>query len=405
MIPDLFKRDLQIFVDELDLDDAQRAVLEQLYEDYELDFENGTQGMINQFQSMLEDLQGGDQKRILQIVFDPLKDWHAAKRDLYHQFLENVQAVVLSEGQRPLWPSFERRFRRVKQLPKGEFAAEDIDLFVLLRKVDPDRKSFRYVEPVLAEYEVALDNLLRQREELALRAFAAMTKAIQQEDADLSLSVIDQQIAGRVLVRDTNIEYARRMVDALPAGMAGEFHHAFLIEAYPRIYRPTQAERMFAAAKELDDLAPEMLPAIENLEHALNAEIGVLNEQIELATRQVEPKRARQRAENFAAKMAGRSMQPMTESTREEFKEREEVGSTYVVLLQNILTEDQFAQLPRCEPLAAPRRSRGRRQAQGSASGGRIGRARAAGPKQTTASPAGRRQRCRRQRLIIAPAS
>ena len=95
MVPDFFKRDVQLFINGLGLDESQRVILEMLLVDYQDDFDSGTQGMIDKFQEMISELQGGDQRRVMQIVFEPLREWHHDKLALRDQFLITVQSVLL----------------------------------------------------------------------------------------------------------------------------------------------------------------------------------------------------------------------------------------------------------------------------------------------------------------------
>jgi hypothetical protein len=173
-----------------------------------------------------------------------------------------------------------------------------------------------------------------------------MTKAIQNENLDSAMALVDRQINSHVGVRDVNLSYVPIIARTLPGGVAGLFEQAALKRSFPRVFNDTPVMRMFEAAKELPDLAPGILAAIEDLEGTYLSELAVYNDQLVRKTMSSEIDRERVRAENYAARKRGGTIQRQPDRLREEFKKREEFGNTYVQLLQSLLTEDQFVTLP-----------------------------------------------------------
>lgn len=346
MVPDFFKRDAVLFVDSLGLDESQRAILEQLLLDYQDDFDAGTQAMIDKFQDMLGNLQGGDQAQIMQLVFKPIEEWAGDKRLLKDQFLQTIKDILLTDQQLERWPEFERKLNREKLLPKGVLSGEDLNLFLVMKELDLEPSVMAPVQPILQSYEIALDESLLRRDSIISSSLGAMTDAMRNSDPAIALQVIDRQIAARVEVRTVNLQYVGMILEVLPGGATGAFQERALARAFPRVYRPTPVERMFEAAQQLETVEPAVVSAIIDLEAAYLSELAVLNAQLAEITQRAETERHRLRAQNFAAKMRGEMPRAATDTSREEFQRRDALGETYMRLLQALLTEEQFLELP-----------------------------------------------------------
>lgn len=345
MVPDFMTRDVRLFQDGLDLDDTQRVIIEALFNDYQDSFDDGLAKMKQRFEDMRPELQALDERRVLAMVFVPFDEWGKEKAVLGGQFLENVR-VLLTPEQLELWPAFERRLLREKELHKGRLSGENTDLLAIVRDLNLDEESLRSAQPVLEAYDVALDVALRARQDSITGHRSEMLQHMASENVELSMAIFERQLARRIAIRSVNDEYTMKIADALPADFGAKFRAIALDRSYPRVYRETPAERLFKAALELEELDSTTRGAIEQVLQSYQAELAAMNDSLVTALRAFEPTEQRLRAEAFTARMAGNQPTKIEDPTREDFGRREELGKNYARQLQAVLNPDQFAKLP-----------------------------------------------------------
>ncbi len=344
MHPEYLRRDLAIFDSALRLDSTQRDILENLFEDYGTNFEQGLEGMQERLKNMKDELQASDQNRILSMIFVPFEEWGQERRSLGDDFLLSVQ-VMLNEEQLERWPSFLRRLTRDKTLSNGVLSGESLDLLVLANDLDLEQRLLLTLQPVLDEYEMALDDQLRRRNQTLSVTQAKMVEALQQQNAERSLNLIDQQLAARKALREVNDRYIEIIAAALPGDYSTEFRQRARERAYGKAYRPTAGQRMYQAAVELPDLDEETLQSLLDLQEAHNLEMGSIADRVAEAIRSFEPLKVRNRIEMFVVRISGGKGERITDPSIDEFRKREEMDSRFIALLQAVLTEEQFQSL------------------------------------------------------------
>ena len=345
MSPYFFKRDLVHFTEGLDLDDAQGVILESLFWDYTDADEESKQRMIERLQEMRDQFQTLDRDRIMQIIFVPFEDRCAEWDSLNEQFLQSVRAI-LNREQLQRWPQFRQKLRREKQLPQGRLSGERIDLFHVVREADLEETIRVLIEPLLREYGDRMDEALTRRQQLFRESRLMMMHSIRDEQPEAALSIYQEQIDARVRVRKVNDEYLQAIAAALPTETGDLFQRTALEQAYPRVYRPTAAERVFEAAKKLENLDPLTLKAIEDLEEEFLSQLALINEKIIRLIREYEPTEQEYRAAVFALRGSAQRPDRPADPTREEFRRREELGREYIERLRALLTDEQFRSLP-----------------------------------------------------------
>lgn len=345
MQPEYLSRDVILFVEGLDLDEGQQIILEALFDDYQSEFDAGLETFKQRFDEMRPELQVGDEGRIMKMVFAPFRERAAEKQRMGQVFLSQIRAILADE-QLEQWPAFERRLRREKTLHKGRLAGESTNLFHVLRDIHLVEVVLNDILPVVEEYDLALDRALKARNDFAREIQADMILALQERDAQSSLTMLDRQIALSVALRDVNHRYIDLIAQALPPEDGERFRYNALQMAYPRVYRRTAVNRMFKAALELEDLSEEFRIRILEIESFYNTELEMLNDSLLQLLRDHDPDQARHRAESFAARMRGEQMERQNDPTRDPFRKRNTLGDPYVRQMQDLLTEEQFASLP-----------------------------------------------------------
>jgi hypothetical protein len=345
MVPEYLSRDVRLFQEGLDLDDTQRVILEALFNDYEDSFNTGLDRMKQRFEEMRPEFESLDERRVLALVFLPFEDWSKEKAEIGVEFIENVK-VLLTPQQMELWPAFDRRLLREKELHKGRLAGESTDLLAIIRDMKLDETTLRAIQPVLDEYDISLDAALRARKASMTGTSGDMLRSLADQDTQKSLAVLDRQIDTRVRIRNVNDEYTRRIAEALPADAGQRFLSTALDRSYPRVYRETPVDRLFRAALELDEIDPSVRDSISTIYGSYTSALAAMNEDLLASLRDFEPKEQRLRAEAFAARMGGGDAKPIEDPTRESFSKRDELGRNFAKQLQAALPPELFARLP-----------------------------------------------------------
>lgn len=345
MVPDFMTRDVRLFQDGLELDDTQRVIIEALFNDYQDSFDAGLAKMKQRFEEMRPELQAMDERRVMAMVFVPFDEWGKEKAVLREQFLENVR-VLLTTEQQEMWPAFDRRLRREKELHKGRLSGESTDLLAIVRDLNLDEETLRPVKPVLEAYDIALDNAIKARQQSISGRSSEMLSHMANENVELSMAIFETQLGRRMAIRSVNDEYILKIAEALPADSGAKFRATALDRAYPRVYRETPAERLLKAALELPDLNPDIRSSVELILQNYQVEVAAMNESLVKTLRDFEPKELRLRAEAFTARMSGGQATKIEDPSREDFARREELGREYAKQLQAVLLPEQFGGLP-----------------------------------------------------------
>jgi len=347
MAPYYLRRDVPFFVDRLELDDGQASIVESLYYDYEDAHLASQERMKQRFEGISEqaaELQArdGGEDELFEVVLSPFveqaEEWHRQRLE----FLENVRAI-LGEPQQELWDGFMRALRREKELPAGSLMGEKVDLLVVVRLVDMPPTVRTTIEPLLREYELELDAALVSREQVDLRNQASLMRAMASPDEE-ALRMLRQRIDASVEVRDVNVTYASLIRDGLPLEHARRFVDLYRAEAFPSLARETAADRIFAAAMELESISEETRTAIEALYDAYRTEVEPLEQRMIAIQLESEPEIERAKAEQFVPRRNAPT--PFNLEINEARRERTDLDRRFMQDLQALLTRQQFLSLP-----------------------------------------------------------
>lgn len=345
MQAEYFNRDVWFIADKLDLDETQRMILESLFEDYQRDFDAGLERMKQRFEDMRDELVNSDQQTVLRKVFKPWEEWSAERLQIGDDFLASVQ-IILNEQQLDRWDQFRRELFREKNLHKGKYSGESMSLVNIVRDLELEKAYLRLVEPTIEEYELALDQALRERINVLRATQTDVIQSLQESDARLGLNALDRQIRSRLQVRDTNLRFIDVIAAALPDADAAEFRADAMEDAFPRVYRSLPIIKMYEAALRLDGLTDDQLEGVQNLFAQLQAELAPLNETLVQQILTYEPAIEKHRARIAAARMSGDTDPASQSPQRPNFAARSAVEKRYAMLLRELLGDELYHTLP-----------------------------------------------------------
>ena len=342
MNPYYYRRDLQIITDGLELDEDQQVFLEVLFFDYEESHARNRKNMLAQITSLKDQMESTNRTQLAQMIFDPFLDQSRRWNEDRDMFLQNLH-LMLNEVQRSRWGEFLKQLRREKEIERGQFSGERIDLDLEIQKLNLDREQQDLIAMTMREYLDILDELLIARELASFHCMSTTMNAMITDNYSAAIPMIEQLTRTQVAVRDHNLSFNDRIAAELSGTSGPVLHNAILTAGFPRVFRQTRAQRVFRDAKKLD-LEEGQLEAIIALETEFLALLHDLNMRIVHLIIDFEPKDMNYRVKKYGLR---NSDPPKPEdASRAAFAERETLGREYVTRLRAILTPDQFLEIP-----------------------------------------------------------
>lgn len=419
--PDYMRRDLPMIREELKLDDAQAVLVQTLLSDYEEAFSPASEaaqaeleelgqslaqsffseGMRDRMRSNMETFRAdmeqlaaesggqvdpevrsrlmrermakfqeemrkeressGADKQIQETVgkmIDRVERWKSQRTQLRDELVNGLRST-LTEGQTGGWEKFDRFMRRERSIPQGVLSGESVNLFEVVDDAELAPEAMAPLASILDRYEMELDAALRARDSFLDQSEIKFLRAAQtsnQREADETARRASEL---HKAVRDLNDRIRDEIVAALPEEKRASVKAAALRAGYERVYRPTQTDRAFEVALELEDLSPESKPLIETLRAQYEAEAASINERIMQQVQKQDPQDVIDDAGRLTSMLngmpppggfgGGRFGGPFGEQSgplQEMFTKRGDLGDTYMRRLRDLLTPDQQAKLP-----------------------------------------------------------
>jgi hypothetical protein len=273
--------------------------------------------------------------------------WRAERRRLNQCLIADI-LTLLTAPQHEQWPGVERALRRARSLPRGQLSGERLDLFMIVRDLRLDAEALDMIQPLLAGYEVQLDEALRRREDHYEQAERNFGRHPGNGDDERALPLIREQVQRHVAVRDVNDAFIRLIAEALPDDEAASFRSAALRRGYARVYATTRGQHMLLAARELPGLDEETKAAVQALLDAYRAEHAALAEQLLVAVRLHEPAAALRRFEGPQGMAARDPLAPL-------LAQRNDLDRRSIDELERALGLEQFSRLPQARRLRQER--------------------------------------------------
>jgi hypothetical protein len=351
MRPEYFSRDLLLFIEGLELSDGQQVIVELAFEDYEQDFHAGIEAMNQKITKVAENVDQlrDNEDELLATVLAPIQDWAIEREVLNEQLLENVR-VLLDDQQQARWAAFSRRLYREKNLPHGVLAGESINLYHVTRDLELEPWAGTPIEPALIAYAGDLDDALRNRfSQSLLKPGSGFAEVIRRRESGSPEDVARRKgmLRARVGVRDVNDATIELMAKALGGEEGQTFRREALRRGYGRVFRPTPAQRVFKAAFNCqavkDDVA--LRTAVQNLYDEYLGYLDEANEGLLEATRQYEPDKLSNAADNSARRVRGENIIRKDDPTRPLYQARREMGAEYIERLKELLGAEAFHDL------------------------------------------------------------
>ena len=344
---DFLRRDMQLFVDYLRLEDWQRPIIEVLLDDYQITFDAGTEACKNQMANLKEEMLA-DPENAMEIALRPIKEWETEKKQMSLEFEENIRAQ-LSPLQMQRWPSLERAMRREKELPLGELPGERMNVFVVLHGMELKPDDLQTIDPILLDYEIRLDAALTNRRTQMDRYQPKLQDAMVSKDYTAGLSGLRNISEARAGVTQAHMDAIESIARSLPMSLGDEFRMTVLSRGYPDIYKSNSVDRLLQAARNLPDLTPEQSSGLDQIEAEYLVSLADSNERLlqlyqvygkEIPVLEAKQSIARRNKEEVKR---GSNVPPQI---TDEQKNRSDMLEGYRMRIRDLLTPEQIAIIP-----------------------------------------------------------
>ena len=344
---DFFRRDMQLFVDYLRLEDWQRPIIEVLLDDYQADFDAGTEECKNRMADLKDEMLASPDQA-MEIALRPIKQWEVEKQQIKLKFIDNIR-TQLSPLQMERWPSLERAMRREKELPLGEIPGESMNVFAVLHGMVLPPETVHLIDPILLTYETTLDTALDNRREQMNQYQPVLQDAMVSRDYEAGLGGLRKIVAARKLVCDTHFVVIDELYRTLPPELGDEFRNTILSRGYADIYKRNSVDRLLESVRLLQDLTSDQSAAIDTIEAEYLVAITQSNELLLQAYRAfgseipiLEAKRAIARRNKETVERGSGIPQQVTDLKTE----RQKMLDDYRSRILDVLTPEQSRSIP-----------------------------------------------------------
>jgi len=355
MKPEFFTRDLIIFIEGLDLDETQQLIVEALFEDYEVAFEDGLENMNQEVEAIKEDIEAlrEDPQQVLTMVLAPIERWMGERELLGDRLIENVRVILIPE-QESKWMTFNRKLYIEQNFYQGLLSGENLNLYHITRDLALDPVTLAVVQPAIDTWSIEVMKAMKERGRMLRGPYTTIMETIQASDTPEDIARRQEIIKARIKVREANDRGIQAITSALPQPHSAAFVEDALLRAYPTAYRRTPEQRVLEAAAANTNYPIELQEAVRQLVDEYLAKLADANARILQSIQRNEPEREREKLRNRTRKLNGEAPVKYVSPTKELTAARKEMGIQYIERLRELLSPDQFNELEGARRFAPP---------------------------------------------------
>ena len=329
------------YSDLLTLDDAQREVVDVLFEGYTSSYQSARQRMTGDMEEIQQEFRDTQDFTLFR---ERMPDVMTAFRDtstsLESQFFGDLGAV-LSEAQVERMPHVDRMRRRETQLGFNVSGA-NVDLADVVH--DMDVKVSGETNEALRAYELDLDRMLMENQ----RGSAEISLGGDIDFEEIQKSMAESHERG-LKIRDINRRHARTLASLVPQDSRGQFERAVLERSFPRVYRMPHAKRLLDSARGFSDLSADQQGQLELIGENYQRDLEKANERWASAIEKADDDGdgggsmfSGGGGRMMVYSMGGDDESPVGEAS----KARRELDRRTEDKIRETLSEDQIAKLP-----------------------------------------------------------
>lgn len=279
------ERDVDSLVKCLDLSADQQALVDALYEGHRSAYGDASRAHRESLQSMYADQkEKRDWRAIAGKTREVQKQWKQTSEALERDFFDSVKSIATAD-QLANWPRFERdRRRRTLLGAHAALAGEGVDLIDLSESIELSPETLAQLGPVSNVYAEELDLALADRSRALTALDEASHPAVDGDFGSIDFEAVQERQQRlhekRRGLRDVNERYAALFSSQLTALDAQRFTQLYKERCFPRVYRPTAANRYIDVVREVESLNDEQRRALESIEGDFHHQLAPINDQL-----------------------------------------------------------------------------------------------------------------------------
>ncbi len=287
------ERDVDSLVQTLHLDADQEALVRSLYEGHRSAWKDASAAHRAQIKAIFEtNRESNNWSDVAKKTRELSKQWKTTSDALEKDFLESVKGIA-TDDQMNNWPRFERdRRRRVLLNTQSAIAGEGVDLVDIAESIELAPDTLEQIQPATNVYGEEIDMAIADRtraiEALEKESTPATEGDIESIDFEAVKDLRSRLHDKRIAVRDLNERYAALFCGQLSAVDAQRFMTEYKMRCFPRVYRPTAADRYIKTVRSLETLNEEQVRALDSIEDDYTRQVGGINDQLAQLIREQE---------------------------------------------------------------------------------------------------------------------
>jgi Spy/CpxP family protein refolding chaperone len=256
-------RSLDRYTRPLKLNADQKDAINALHEGYVTAFRDASKARREAIDRLLKDNDDEDDRSVFLTKMPEVQKKHAEQTKKLERSLFSDIKALLAPDQESQWSKVERARRREVGLRLGGLVGGDsADLTSILDDLRLADADLANAAESIEQYEADLDRQLAERDTLKSDFKFEPGKPFDVEAMQASMAQAREQA---IKVREVNERHARTIEGHLPEAKRAEFAAAVRRAFFPRIYRPSRAEKDIEAALKFQDLTSDQRKQIETL--------------------------------------------------------------------------------------------------------------------------------------------
>ncbi len=323
----------------LELNREQKELLRTLYQGYRGAYR---EAVVTSDKEMEEVDKNRERSNRMNQGMEILQRFAEKARKIEDQFFEDIKAILTPE-QTPRMERVMMARRRDVQMKFAFVAGEGVNLLDLLEKTKAPKSA--ELDALQREYETELDRLMIEKVRMMKVSLAKADKIQRNELPDFTLvgEIIGDLYAIGGRIRDLNRRYVKEAEALLPESMRDGFSLEFKKRSFPRVYKPTLAQKCLSMTRDLDDLTPDQAGEIKTITASFEHDLEPLNQRYAAAIETTQERFPK----DFLIIMQSRfdpnnKEDPLIKARAE----REELDQKTLARLRGVLKPEQFKKLP-----------------------------------------------------------